>query len=49
MTIMGVSLVNNYRAQFHQIITRSSYQGLVRQLKARQLGEVFAEPPRTSR
>ena len=49
MMIMGVSLVNNYRAQFHQIITRSSYQGLVRQLKARQLGEVFAEPPRTSR
>ncbi|MGH8067629.1 MAG: MlaC/ttg2D family ABC transporter substrate-binding protein [Candidatus Entotheonellia bacterium] len=49
MAIMGVSLVNNYRAQFHQIITQSSYQGLIWQLKARQLGEVFAEPPRTSR
>jgi phospholipid transport system substrate-binding protein len=49
MVIMGVSLVNNYRAQFHRIITQSSYQGLVRQLKARQLGEVFAEPPQTPR
>jgi hypothetical protein len=46
---MGVSLVNNYRAQCHRIITQSSYQELIRQLKARQLGEVFAEPPRTSR
>jgi phospholipid transport system substrate-binding protein len=47
--ITGVSLVNNYRAQFDRIITRSSYEGLVRQLKARQLGEVFAEPPPTPR
>jgi phospholipid transport system substrate-binding protein len=49
MIIMGVSLVNNYRAQFHRIITQSSYQGLLQQLKARQLGEVFAEPPQTLR
>jgi phospholipid transport system substrate-binding protein len=49
VVISGVSLVNNFRAQFHQIITRSSYEGLVRQLKARQLGEVFAEPPRSPR
>jgi phospholipid transport system substrate-binding protein len=49
VVIMGVSLVNNYRAQCHRIITQSSYQELIRQLKARQLGEVFAEPPRTSR
>jgi phospholipid transport system substrate-binding protein len=48
MVIMGVSLVNNYRAQFHRIITQSSYQGLLRQLKTRQLGEIFAEPPQTS-
>jgi ABC-type transporter MlaC component len=49
MIIMGVSLVNNYRAQFHRIITQSSYQGLLQQLKARQLGEVFDEPPQTLR
>jgi phospholipid transport system substrate-binding protein len=49
VVITGVSLVNNYRAQFNRIITRSSYEGLIRQLKARQLGEVVAEPPPTSR
>lgn len=47
VVIMGVSLVNNFRAQFQQIITRSSYQELVRRLKARRLGEVFAEPPQS--
>jgi phospholipid transport system substrate-binding protein len=47
VVIMGVSLVNNYRSQFHRIITQSSYEGLVRQLQARQLGEPFAEPPPT--
>jgi hypothetical protein len=41
--------VNNYRAQFQRIIAQSSYQGLIQQLKARQLGEVLAEPPRTPR
>lgn len=49
VVIVGVSLVNNYRTQFHRIITQSSYQGLVRQLQARQLGEVLAEPPQSSR
>jgi phospholipid transport system substrate-binding protein len=49
VVILGVSLVNNYRIQFHQIITQSSYQGLVEQLKARQLGDFFAEPPPTLR
>ena len=49
VVIMGVSLVNNYRSQFHRIITQSSYEELIRQLKARQLGEVLAEPPRTLR
>ena len=49
IVILGVSLVNNYRAQFHRIITQSSYQELIRQLQARQLGEVFAEPPQTAR
>jgi phospholipid transport system substrate-binding protein len=47
--IMGVSLVSNYRAQFQRIIAQSSYQELVRQLRARQLREVFAEPPHGSR
>jgi phospholipid transport system substrate-binding protein len=49
VVILGVSLVNNYRVQFHRVITQSSYQGLVQQLKARQLGEAFGEPPRPSR
>ena len=49
IAIAGISLVHNFRAQFHQIITRSSYEGLVRQLKARQLGETLAEPPLTPR
>jgi phospholipid transport system substrate-binding protein len=49
VVIIGMSLVNNFRAQFHQIITQSSYQELIRQLKARQLGAVIAEPPQTSR
>jgi phospholipid transport system substrate-binding protein len=49
IVIFGISLANNYRAQFHRIITQASYQELIRQLQARQLGEVFAEPPQTSR
>ncbi|MDQ3829891.1 MAG: ABC transporter substrate-binding protein [Candidatus Tectomicrobia bacterium] len=48
IVIMGVSLVNNYRIQFQRIIAQSSYEELVRQLKARQLGAVF-ESPQTSR
>ena len=49
VVITGVSLVNNFRAQFHRIITQSSYQALIGQLKARQLGEIDADPPQTSR
>jgi phospholipid transport system substrate-binding protein len=49
LVIVGVSLVNNYRSQFHQIITQSSYQELVRRLHAKQLGVVVAEPPHTFR
>lgn len=49
VVIAGVSLVNNFRAQFHRIISQSSYHELVERLKARQLGEVFAEPPQPSR
>jgi phospholipid transport system substrate-binding protein len=49
VAIAGISLVNNYRTQFHRIITQSSYEELIRQLQARQLGEAFAEPPQTPR
>ena len=34
--IEGVSLMNNYRAQFNKIIQTSSYADLVRKLKAKQ-------------
>ena len=37
VTIEGVSLVNNYRAQFNQIIRTSSYQQLVQRLERRSL------------
>jgi phospholipid transport system substrate-binding protein len=33
ISIEGVSLVNNYRSQFNSIITRSSYQDLIKKLK----------------
>lgn len=33
ISIEGVSLVNNYRVQFNDIINKSSYQGLVKKLK----------------
>jgi phospholipid transport system substrate-binding protein len=49
MVIAGVSLVNNYRAQFQRIIAQSSYQGLVQRLRDRQLGAVVAEPPDATR
>lgn len=32
ISIAGVSLINNYRAQFNSIITKSSYQELVKRL-----------------
>ncbi|NIQ39799.1 MAG: ABC transporter substrate-binding protein [Proteobacteria bacterium] len=35
ISINGVSLVNNYRTQFNSIILRSSYQNLVKKLKAK--------------
>ena len=33
ISIEGVSLVNNYRKQFNSIISRSSYDELVRKLR----------------
>jgi phospholipid transport system substrate-binding protein len=35
VSIEGVSLVNNYRTQFNTIITQSSYENLVKVLKAK--------------
>ena len=35
ISIEGVSLVNNYRTQFNSIIAQSSYENLVRRLKAK--------------
>jgi len=33
VVIEGVSLVNNYRTQFNNIISRESYEALVKKLK----------------
>jgi phospholipid transport system substrate-binding protein len=35
--VEGVSLVANYRTQFNSIISRSSYEGLVKRLEAKQV------------
>ena len=35
ISIQGVSLVNNYRKQFNSILVRSSYEDLVKKLKAK--------------
>jgi phospholipid transport system substrate-binding protein len=42
VVVENISLVNNYRAQFNRIITNSSYEELVRRMKAKQI-EVTAE------
>jgi phospholipid transport system substrate-binding protein len=34
-SVEGVSIVNNYRTQFNDIIMKSSYQELVKKLKAK--------------
>ena len=39
VSIEGVSLVNNYRTQFNNIIMSSSYQELVKKLKTKQIQE----------
>mgnify|MGYP000452447032 CR=1 FL=1 len=36
-SVEGVGLVNNYRTQFNEIILKSSYQELVKRLKAKSL------------
>ena len=36
VVIENISLVNNYRSQFHRVITKSSYEDLIRRLKEKQ-------------
>ncbi len=43
IVIEGVSLVNNYRAQFSKIIRTSSYEDLVKKMQAKLEGEEGAE------
>jgi len=49
VVVEGVSLLNNYRAQLHRIITTSSYQALVQQMKARQGEDTLPQPSGTRR
>jgi len=42
--IEGVSLVNNYRTQFYNIISRESYEALVKKLKLKLEQEQAASP-----
>ena len=44
--VEGISLVNNYRSQFNQIISSSSYDALVQKMKSRQGDELSAGPQR---
>src|SRR3990170_8286538 len=39
VTIEGVSLVNNYRSQFNNILIKSSYKELIQKIKAKQSKE----------
>jgi phospholipid transport system substrate-binding protein len=39
ISIEGVSLINNYRKQFNSIITRSSYEDLIKKLREKVEGE----------
>ena len=43
VVIEGVSLINNYRTQFNNIIHRTSYDGLVNQLRLKQEQEEAAD------
>jgi phospholipid transport system substrate-binding protein len=44
IVIEGVSLVNNYRTQFYNIINRESYEALVKKLKLKLEQEQAASP-----
>ena len=43
IVIEGVSLINNYRTQFNNVIHRTSYEGLVKQLRLKQEQEEALE------
>ena len=43
IVIEGVSLINNYRTQFNNVIHRNSYEGLVKQLRLKQEQEEALE------
>ena len=43
IVIEGVSLINNYRTQFNNIVHRTSYEGLVKQLRLKQEQEEALE------
>ena len=45
IVIEGVSLVNNYRTQFNNIISQESYEGLVKKLKLKLEQERAAVSP----
>ena len=49
VAIEGVSLVANYRSQFNAVIQKSSYDGLVRALKAKQGERVAGEAAQNAR
>jgi phospholipid transport system substrate-binding protein len=42
--VEGISLVNNYRSQFNQIISSSSYEALVQKMKSRDGSELSEGP-----
>lgn len=44
VVIEGVSLVNNYRTQFHNIVTQESYEALLKKLKLKLEQERAASP-----
>ena len=44
VVIEGVSLVNNYRTQFHNIVSQESYDSLVKKLKLKLEQERAASP-----
>jgi phospholipid transport system substrate-binding protein len=43
VVIEGVSLINNYRSQFNDIIRRDSYEELVKRMKNKEQEELFKE------
>jgi phospholipid transport system substrate-binding protein len=36
IVVDNISLVNNYRSQFHRVIVQSSFENLVRRMKEKQ-------------